>query len=64
MLNVSGFRTLGFRIYVDQADSFKDINQGPWTQQLENGHLRRDFEYQIEYLDTLSKQLSTINRNF
>lgn len=41
---------------VEQADSFKDIKQGPWSQQLGNGHLRRDFEYHIEYLDILSKQ--------
>lgn len=47
-------------LYVDNADSSEDIKQGPW---LEHGHLRRNFEYQIEYLDTLSKQL-TANRRF
>ncbi len=55
---------MGFRIRVDQADSFEDIKQGPWSQQLENGHLRRDFEYQIEYLDTFSKLLSTTKCHF
>lgn len=45
----------------DHADFFKDIKQGPWIQ-LDHGHLRRDFEYQIEYLDTFSKQLLEMNR--
>ena len=31
---------------------------------MENGHLRRDFEYQIQYLDLLSKLLPTISRTF
>ena len=30
------------------------IKQGPWTQP-DHGHLRRDFEYQIEYLDLLRR---------
>lgn len=30
----------------------RHIKQGPW---LEKGHLRRDFEYQIEYLDILRR---------
>ncbi|CAF9903811.1 MAG: SNF1-interacting protein [Alectoria fallacina] len=32
----------------------RHIKQGPWSQ-LEHGHLRRDFEYQIEYLDTFRR---------
>lgn len=50
-----------FNFYAYHADSFKDIKQGPWLQPeyLEHGHLRRDFQYQIEYLDTLSKRRSS-----
>ena len=43
--------------FIDHADVFEDIKQGPW---LEKGHLRRDFEYQIEYLDTLSESQRSI----
>ncbi|KAL2043051.1 hypothetical protein N7G274_004110 [Stereocaulon virgatum] len=34
------------------------IKQGPWTQP-DHGHLRRDFEYQIEYLDLLRRTCQT-----
>lgn len=52
---------VGFHSYVEHADTFKDIKQKPWSQ-VEHGHSRRDFEYQIEYLDIFSERLLTINR--
>lgn len=33
----------------------RHIKQKPWSNQLEHGYLRRDFEYQIEYLDILRR---------
>lgn len=56
-LDVSeGSTTFGFQLDAGDADSFTDIKQGPWSQSDTQNHLRRDFEYEIEYLDTLSKR--------